>query len=406
MKSEQIKKTIFLLGLIILFGLPALPTNLKAIGVAFFALVTIFTLKGEKFKFNTSHAIYFSLFYLFLLVSFFYTENKGYGLKKLETMSSLLFFPIIVSIIPKKYLTLIIEKKRLLLSVYVFVIVFINIAFFIYHFGHYKETLVTHYITVIRIAQDGYNIHPIYMSMHLGLSLLFCFYLIGKEDKLKHKVLIGFLAIMLLFFLFLLLKKGPIIAFFIGLLVYVIFQRERKTWILFVALCILSFMSVLFVPKLKSKFVELTKIETIDEGDKTSTNIRYSVSKYVIKMIRKAPVFGHGVGDSRDELNKTYKDNEFLYSVKHNSHNQYLGVLAMCGIVGLILLLILVFKSVFLSYKYNNVILAMVVVFYGFVMFTENILEREDGVIFFSMFINIFSIISKQNNKECKKSAY
>ena len=47
--------------------------------------------------------------------------------------------------------------------------------------------------------------------------------------------------------------------------------------------------------------------------------------------------------------------------------------------------------------RYNNQLLILVLIFYGIVMFTENILEREDGVIYFALFLSFFSWFSREN---------
>jgi O-antigen ligase len=44
--------------------------------------------------------------------------------------------------------------------------------------------------------------------------------------------------------------------------------------------------------------------------------------------------------------------------------------------------------------RLNNQLLILLLLFYGMVMFTENILEREAGVIFFAFFLNFFGLKS------------
>ena len=56
--------------------------------------------------------------------------------------------------------------------------------------------------------------------------------------------------------------------------------------------------------------------------------------------------------------------------------------------------------------RYNNQILILLILLYGLMMSFENILEREDGVIYFGFFIGFFALLSynEQLNKDIPKS--
>jgi len=78
----------------------------------------------------------------------------------------------------------------------------------------------------------------------------------------------------------------------------------------------------------------------------------------------------------------------------YNAHNQYLSSWLIGGLFSFLALVFLLGRNFFLSVKHNNHLLFLVVTFYMIVMFTENILEREDGVIFFSLFLNYFALLN------------
>ena len=256
-------------------------------------------------------------------------------------------------------------------------------------------------MTVIRIAQGDYSIHPIYMSMHIAVSLLFSIFLLYKEKRTNRILLILFLDIVLLIFLFLLLKKGPILGLLLGIFIFVLLKNKKKVWYWFFSIMLACFLLVLSSSKIRKKFVELIKIETVSEKDieTTSSNIRYSLYRYGFETFKESFLFGHGIGDYRDKLIESYKENPVLFFEKYNTHNQYLSFLISIGIIGLLIFLVIIGVNFKQAYNKANHILIVILVFYCFVMLTENILEREDGVLYFSFFLCFFNVICISERK-------
>ena len=194
-----------LFSIYFLFMIPLFPTNVKPLIIIFFSLVLVSDLiLKRKLDFRVNFFFVNASLYFFIVISLLYTENLSYGFKKIETMSSLVIFPLLFSIFPKDTIKTVNENRNRYLLIYIIVITVLNTLFFIYHLGHYKDTIFKHYMTVIRIAQGDYSIHPIYMSMHIAVSLLFSIFLLYKEKRTNRILLILFLDIVLLIFLFLL----------------------------------------------------------------------------------------------------------------------------------------------------------------------------------------------------------
>jgi O-antigen ligase len=383
-----------LIAVFLMFLTPLFPTNIKPYVIVVFALMLIIDYYyNRKLEFNKKFFFVNAALYLLMILSMIYTQNMEYGFKKLETMSSLAVFPLLFSMLPSKQLTVIKNNKISLIYTYIIVIVIINLSFFIFHFGHYKETLITHYITVTRIAQEGYNIHPIYLSMHIAIALILSVFLLYKEKRLKNIILLLLLDVVLIFFMLLLLKKGPLIGLFIALTSFVILKKNRKVFSVFLIILVVSITLVLTNDKLNSKFSELIKIEALSQSDATSTNIRYSLYPYAIQAFNKSPIIGHGIGDYRDELILAYEGVPVLYNEKYNSHNQYLSIMISLGLLGLIIFLITIAYNFIWALKSKNHILIVLLIFYCIVMTSENILERENGVLYFSFFLCFFSAL-------------
>jgi O-antigen ligase len=395
MITKNVARKLFLFSLTLMFLLPIFPTGIKPIVIALFFFSGIIGCYQNQFKFDMYGFIINSSVYIVMVISLLYSNNLSYGLKALETMSSLLVFPFIFSMLPTNHISEMASKKRNLMLIYVISITALNIIFFLYHFGHYKSTIITHYITVTRTAQGVYNIHPIYMSMHIGVAIIFSFFLFKKASKKKEKYILILMNIILITFLLIILKKGPIIGLVIAFTFFVILQKNSKLWAVYLFIIGVSTSAVITSPILNKKFSELLSIQTLDTGDKTSSNIRYTIfKKHALNLIKDSPVIGYGIGDYKDELLKSYnKTSPFLFSNKYNTHNQYLSFLVSVGFIGFSLFVVFVLHNIFKAFKFKNQELLLILVFYCFVMTTENILEREDGVIFFSFFTCFFRLI-------------
>ena len=94
-------------------------------------------------------------------------------------------------------------------------------------------------------------------------------------------------------------------------------------------------------------------------------------------------------------LESLKKDSPILYEGKYNSHNQYISFTLSMGLIGLLTFLCFLCYNLTLAIRYDNQVLILLLIFYGLTMSFENILEREDGVIYFSFFIGYFALYTR-----------
>ena len=110
--------------------------------------------------------------------------------------------------------------------------------------------------------------------------------------------------------------------------------------------------------------------------------------------------YGYGIGDVQEELNSCYSesfDTNTYQLVEYNSHNQYLHVLLSAGIFGLLLFLLSLIIPLYLSLKQKNYSWFFFTLFIMGCFLTENIIDRHDGVIFFSLFNSIYHNINEKS---------
>ena len=385
--------------LIINSAIILVPDKFKGIPVIGLLLSAIFYFilnKSDKalnlklFKITTS-------FFLVLLISISYSENTSYAFRKLETGLSLLAYPLVFMLLYncKEHL----NKKFINTLKWVFVIslAFFLISTFIYYwltepYFVFKGTII-HYHTLVDLRIIGYEIHSIYLSMHIGVGILFLIDLVSKTQKTKMFFKLFFLV---LFFVFLAIlnKRGPIIAMAVVGFVYLIRSKVKAKPALLVAIIAVAFIiTLMFIPKFKdiNRFKELVDIEGLKTNPNSSTALRLSIYSCSIEQAIKSPIVGYGWGDVKTVLEDCYKDeNPNLLLKNYNTHNQFLSILLSTGIIGLLVFLFYFYFIFKFSNKHKNQLLFFLLLYFGLNMLSENILEREDGVIFFSFFINLF----------------
>jgi O-antigen ligase len=131
------------------------------------------------------------------------------------------------------------------------------------------------------------------------------------------------------------------------------------------------------------------------EGELSSTQTRKEIYNCSFKLLKSNWIFGYGFGDVNDKLIKCYSHvSKYLVDGEFNSHNQYLSILLGCGVFGLLSIIFLLYFNFKVFTIEKHYFFLSVLLFYSIIMFVENILERQSGVILFSFFINLFSFFS------------
>lgn len=394
-------------GFILLFMVIICPSNYKGYIIGFLGIILIINYFKFVKKINTKYLIWFTLPYLGLILSLTETANLSFGMSYVfETQLSLFLLPFLLSLIDKKTFKRVLKNKHLFFTSYIVSVFLYTVIPFVYWFvksGYTWRKMVIHYISFIEKI-GKWNIHPIYLSTYIAIAILLSVYLYSTRTKIQKLVLMV-VNLVLLFFLFIMARKGPILALLVSFFILVNFMfNKRKRMVLNMTLLIFI-MSLFLIPKTRTRFKELLTENSKQQNLKTSTGIRYSIYHSAFDLFLEAPIGGYGVGDHLDVLIQRYKDQDKAYLVNHkmSAHNQYLSFLLMGGILLLGLYLIMLFYVFKIAYKTNNYLLISILILYSIVMLTENVLNREDGVLLFSILISFLGLESfyqlKQNEK-------
>lgn len=401
---------------IILFGLfPILPNKLKIIltGVILILSIIVFIKRKSK-KLNYTSFFINSSVYLVLALSLFYTSNLSTGIKSIfETRISGFIFPLIFLLISnkKEFFNEQVAnafKDIFIISTFIFCLIFSCFVF--YEFLTFNSPFPIPKIDIIRnalIKMPLISIHPIYASIYICIAIIF---LTLQTFKIKNINLFKIICFVLfIIILGLLSSKMAIISLIILMLIFITSNLKiRKLYkILSIFLFVIMLIPIFKISNAENRFKELLQENTYKEFDRRkSTSIRVAIYKCGFHVINQNLVFGVGVGDVKDELVDCYKNvSYFLVENKYNLHNQYLSTFLASGILGLFLFLLSLSYGIYKSSKNKNKTLLYILLFYCLNFLSENILERQDGIMPFYFLFCYFlelTIIEEGEKKACK----
>ncbi|WP_421149474.1 O-antigen ligase family protein [Seonamhaeicola sp. NFXS20] len=334
--------------------------------------------------------------------SIIYTNDIGYGLNRVVVIIPLLVIPITFFLVSSKESIDFLNLERFIqISFFAStVLFFIGVLIQNYYRGFINETIFTHYAERLNSKYGKYSMHPLYASMYVILSLVFAIPIYSIAKKTYQKVLMIISLLFLLLVLLLLARKGPIMLAFIIFLIYFIKFQNKKRILVYTLIVSLFFILITLIEPIRNRFVEFINIVlNVGYNHNGSTSIRLNVYECSFDAIIKKPFFGYGIGDVKTVLQQCYSFKEMSY---FNSHNQFLSAWLSSGFLGVISLGLIFFNSFRLALKSSDFVFFSIIFLFFFMSMTENILERQDGVLLFAFFINFYvfkAVKQKQVNE-------
>lgn len=435
MKTLSAKNTVpvFKWLTLLLFGFPVLPFAIRSILIGCWIAVAIVTAYQNKLKITKTEKfglLVLALPFLLLIVSAFYSTNQNSAWDYIFRISPLIVFPVI-------YL-----KNKDLLTPKLFdiaKIVFIISVSLLSLEGFWKSWQQKDYLnrplTEIEIkyngmegidiipqveaeikyrrfkkfVEDSTNTH----STYFGIFIIFCLYIIGeilfdKHKKFILKILLVLIGAGLLAWLSMLSVRGPLIAFFVGLLAVMVFKHRNLKYIFASIAGSLLILTTLYmsVPSMKLRVDEVieNKFSLPEEGKDplkfNSTNVRLGSFYCSLEIFKEQPLTGVGVGDVQQKLDDCYqsKIGAVIYNWNtYNNHNQYFYFADAAGIFGLLAFGCFVFYLIGLSIRRRDAIGIFFFVSASLLFMSENVLYRSDGITYFAV-IGFFIIYRLRKN--------
>jgi len=391
------------------FLFPIYPSNFRPSLIVILLLTTlIYAFRNNqipKLKKQNKLVYVNSCLFIVLCFSLFYSENLKIGISTTFRILPLVLLPLVFNYIYKLKLfsdTLILRSYA---SFYI-ATALLFISFFVYFYfkGNVTVHFLLHYVERINTQLGRYCLHPIYASMYISIALIISTQLL-KKNVLNRRLIIV-LNILLVLNLILLARKSALIIMLVFFLFYQLKISKKKTVhktsaIILMTLVVLLILS--FIPDISYRFTDV--FEGIDSFKvNKSISLRLNIMQCGYAAILEHPYFGFGIGDVKLRLNDCYATLPEVFGNRYfNSHNQYMGVWLAAGILGVISLLTMILYNFFIAIKNRDIVFGAVIVLFFCIMFIESILERQDGVLLFALFINMLSFKNLKENCTLKK---
>jgi O-antigen ligase len=324
------------------------------------------------------------LMLLVLTFGLLYSRDLGFGLKVLEANFCLLSLPIILSRVYE-------FDEKLLHKIFHFFLYGISSAcliclFYAIHLYTQDvniEVFFFYKLTAILDFQPTYFAY--YLCFAVSIVLYFIYYQRGE-----YPVWIS-MTLLLIFFLVLMLTAGRtsyiamllVFSFFILKFLFDGWHKAHTKLAFGTSLCLLILMLLINYFDLNTSFIQLN-----DNNDYWE---RISLWKSALHATPNIWL-GAGTGDYKSVLNEYFKINGLKQyaELNFNSHNQFIQSFFSNGVLGLLSLLLLLGRPLYLSIKNQNVLGIMT--FFSFFVYgmTEVFLGRYQGVIFFAFLHQCF----------------
>ncbi|WP_170234440.1 O-antigen ligase family protein [Bizionia saleffrena] len=370
-----------------------LDIKFNSIAIVLLFLFSITYLAKQRFN-QRKYILIFSLLFFFNLL---HVYNERFDFIVLESNLSYLIFPLIFFLKPivnRRSFELIL-KSFLYCSIAMFLVLLFN-AIYIQFFsiGNFYEInwFLFSYHDFVKII----NIEPVYASIFAGFSVFISFYFFRNTNKNYFLIFI----VILLLFQVMLTSRTPLVATFLILIISIFQTYSFKKSMLLMLLSLIIMMILVSLHsvsrnRLLSTFygmqsdTKLSKNWGEDSGKLSDRTLKWDSS---LEVIKRNPIIGVGAIQMKDSLVREYKKNNYLIGAqkRFDPHNQYLTETLSNGVFSGIALILLLLVPYILALRAKYILYSSFVLLIVFSLFTESVLYRQKGLVFYCFFNALF----------------
>ncbi len=354
---------------------------------------------------NRSVWIISSIFFL-NLIAVTYSNYPVEGLKNVPQQLGVLLFPFCFAVselnLNKYKLSLlkIFAYTCTVTILYLYIAAFHTIRFF-----HFPLSVIGSSSFINQNFSEPIGLHATYLSMYVTLPAATFFYIINHERNYKKWKYIFCLIILLAGLIQLSSRSAFICLCLIVIASIPFFLLKGKIRLQFFIISLVTFISLILVisnvSSLKKRYLtdfENDLSENAVTADFSETRMkRWSME---IELIKQSPVIGYGNGSEKYLLKENYFKNKFYKSflLELNAHSQYLSFLINTGIIGLLMYLYILYYGFSSAFTKKDFIFISFLIMVAVVSVSENILDVNKGVFFYSFFYSLFMVPGSKEN--------
>lgn len=375
--------------------------SMGSISLMLFLLAFVLNYKNLNFsikKILTSPTVSLVLFFLFIIICSFYSENTNQAQKEVVRFLSFLIYPIIFTSIAPFNLK---ERRSIILLFIISLMLFFFICLtvsiqrqitFWNEGGHFNWYFFYRYDFL-----EIFNQHPTYVSLFTLLALSFLNFLPKKEAIIKNHLISACLSFILIFALILYgSRMGYLLLLVLGIVYLIKLINEKKLKHLFLILTSFSCLLITAwnIPIVKERILfsigenydyKYNNKEAINVG--TEEQGRFLLWQDAFELIKEETFLGYGTGASRQLLLEKYeeKGHTIFLEERYNAHNTYLELLLWGGLVLLIAYLFYLGRLLHQSIVKKDLMLFLFFTIISIAGITETIFIAQ-GIMFAAFF--------------------
>jgi O-antigen ligase len=417
-----------LYGLFVLFFISLFLSRLIAADIAAMAILVVFSIAIGSFKekirlFKERKYLWLMLTFAGIMVlSFFLSENRQYGLQLLIRRLPLLLFPISIGL-----LQLTRERRnKLLLSLGITVTIacFLSLIYAIYRYRQSGDAAWLYNDSLSYfIGQQS-----IYSSVFVNISIyIFTWFLLYSRLPVGYKCWIGIGILFLFIISYLLASRNMMLFLYVTVFFFAFYGiiKKRKYlegFTLLAGIILGAFLIFKIFPKTLNRFKELTytQFNYQHKGEESHYNLELTADQWNganfrlaawpcgWELFKKHPVLGVGLGDKKDKLFEVYRQKQFHFALdtRKNVHNNYLDILYSTGLIGFIFFLAgWVLLPLLKSIRTQDGLAFLMILTISLAMLTENYFDRSLGAML-TGFLIPFLLTGRENPSPLKEEDY
>lgn len=390
--------------LYITFILLPFPNAILSIAVALLLFTSILFGKYENWRtaFSQSKVALLPLIIIFLVltISLAWSEFPELGIASLQHRMSFLLIPLILPLYKFDN-----RHIRIGLTIFSFVILILSFVTTLSSIAHFE---------LLR-QREYFDVHRSYMSMYVAFSSIFLLTERDKSSNKKKNVLINLTLVMYAVFMYIMISKIGIISLILLYVFYFELYKKTKSYILVIVLlgCVVVLNSTTdlhLANRFTKTFKELRRTYNRLNSPDTkeiwselgSTGNRVLLYKSSFDLISNSPLYGYGIGGTKTHIKRQNWKNGFMRlgeRYDYNAHNDFLQLAIEIGLSGVILLLALYFNLIISSIRKKQTMFLYIFSIFLLNSFVESILNRQAGIIIFTLFVTLYSIVKTFDQK-------
>lgn len=396
-----------------------LKSNINSMAIILFIGYSLFFLYKKRalieFKFSRD-VLVLILPFLLILGQAFYSDWDDFLKNAIRALPFLIFpflFLYLKSWFNEKHISFVL--KSLVFSALAYSIYLLSVAFYRQIDYQPDFSIINWYFFTYYDFTEALDLHPTYLGMYVCLAFTVVFYyLLGNGKRLTISFLVlGFLGL-IVFLSGSRISLVCLILISLGLLVFKIKTLKMKMKLAIIGVLVVFPILVFnFVPIVKERMIDMTfglkeNYEYAKYGDKGKNNNysgglvpRFQIWSCAVEVGNHNYLIGSGFGRTQERLNECY-ESKGLHSFSnqdYQTHNQYFNHYARGGFIGLFILLLFYFYSLYVAFERKQILHISLIMMLVIVSLTENVLNLHMGIVFFTFFNSLFFFSFKKQKQ-------